>query len=365
MKKYLIINPFGVGDVIFTTALINAIKESEPFSSVSYWCNSRVKDIFKDDPRIDKVFALTRGDLKKIFEESVFKGICRLLNLLAAIKKEKFDSTIDFSLDSRYGFISFLLGIRKRIGLNYKKRGVFLTHRINICGYSDKHVAEYYLDLLRFIDNSPLKSKPYNLKIFVSENNSIKARIIFERAGIKDIDTVVAVSPGAGASWGRNASFKHWSAIKYAQLADKIINVFKAKVLIIGDISEQPIADIVVTAMKNQTVNLTGKIGLPELFAVLKNTRLLITNDGGPLHIASALGIRTVSIFGPVDERVYGPYPLSDEHIVVKKDIACRPCYQKFKMPVCSYNKECLNALSTDEVFEAVRRQLCEYPLQT
>lgn len=355
MKKFLIINPFGIGDVLFTTTLIRAIKESQPDSVISYWCNERVKDIFINNPRIDKVFALSRGDLKKIYQKSKLEGIYRFLALLHQIKKERFDATVDFSLDYRYGLIAKLLGIKKRAGFNYKNRGWALTDKINIDGYSDKHIVQYYLDLLQFFN---IKPKTNNLEIFVSEHNRIKAKNIFVRAGIKDKDLVIGIAAGAGASWGQDASYKHWPAIKYAQLADKIIDNFAAKIVILGDISERPIADIIMAAMKNKAVDLTGKITLMELCAIINNLQLLITNDGGPLHIAAASGVKTVSIFGPVDDLVYGPYPAASSHIVIKRALSCRPCYRNFRMPICENNKECINSIGVDEVFEAVRRQL-------
>ncbi len=151
MKKFLIINPFGVGDVLFTTPVITSLKDKYPDSTIGYWCNERVKDIFADDPNIDKIFALSRGDLKRTYGNSRLEGIKRFLWLAFSIKKEKFDVVLDFSLDHRYSLLAKLLGIKKRIGFNYKNRGRFLTDKIDIDGYEDKHVVEYYLDLLKFI----------------------------------------------------------------------------------------------------------------------------------------------------------------------------------------------------------------------
>lgn len=355
MKKILIINPFGIGDVLFTTPVISALKKSFPDSVIGYWCNKRVKEVFLSNPKVDKVFALSRGDFKRAYRKSPGEGIRQFFSLISGIKKEKFDLTLDFSLDQRYGFLSQLLGIKKRIGFNYKDRGWFLTKKLNIGGYDGKPIAEIYLDLFQFLGTKPEYNK---LEVFASEVDKIRVKIILEQAGIKDTDTIVAIAPGAGGSWGGNASFKHWPAIKYAQLADNIANNFNVKVLIVGDISEKPITDIVVSAMKNKPVDLSGKTTLGELIAVFGNARLLITNDGGPLHIAVALGIKTVSIFGPVDDLVYGPYPVSERHIVMKKDLSCRPCYKNFRIDMCNNNKECINSISVEEVFAAASRQL-------
>ncbi|MFA5156210.1 MAG: lipopolysaccharide heptosyltransferase II [Candidatus Omnitrophota bacterium] len=355
MEKFLIINPFGIGDVLFTTPLIKAIKQAYPQAPVSYWCNERVKEIFKNNPDIDKVFALSRGDLKKIFQRSKLEGITAFWRLLQGIKKERFSTAIDFSLDHRYGLIAKLLGIKQRIGFNYKNRGRFLTHKRRLESYEGRHVVEYYLSLLEFLGITP-KSK--DLEISIPDAGRARAENILNRAGITPKDTVVGIAAGAGASWGQNASYKHWPAIKYAQLADKIIESCGARVIILGDSSESPIADIITAAMKNNPVDLTGKLSLTELLAVIAKLNLLITNDGGPLHIAVACGVKTVSIFGPVDSAVYGPYPPSEKHLVIKNNSACGPCYKNFKLDICVHDKECINSISTEEVFAAVSRQL-------
>jgi len=355
LKKILIINPFGVGDVLFTTPVIREIKKAYPDSFIGYWCNIRVEEIFKAHPDINKTFALSRGDLKKIFQKSWIKGIKAFFYLLWNLKKMKFDTSIDFSLDHRYGFITKLIGIKKRIGFYYKNRGIFLTDKTELTGYDQKHAIEYYLELLKFLNIKPHSKNP---EIFVSEKAKIQAKTILVQADLKDSDVIVGIAPGAGGSWGKNASLKHWPALKYAQLADKIIDTFKVKVVLLGDIQEKPIAEIISAAMKNKPYDLTAKTSLEELSAVISFLPLLITNDGGPLHIAAALNKKTISIFGPVDEKVYGPYPPAEKHIVIKTLLDCRPCYRKFKMAPCNKNRECINLITVDEVFEAVERQL-------
>ena len=71
------------------------------------------------------------------------------------------------------------------------------------------------------------------------------------------------------------------------------------------------------------------------------------------MHIAVALGVKTVSVFGPVSELVYGPFPFANKHVVLKWDMACRPCYKNFRLPVCDKNRECLRSVSVDKVFQA------------
>ncbi|TAM36247.1 glycosyltransferase family 9 protein [bacterium] len=348
--KFLIINPFGIGDVLFTTPVIKAIKKRYRVSFIGYWSNARVKPILVSNPQIDKVFALSRGDLKKIYQESFLKGAWEALKLAWGIKKERFDICLDFSLDHRYSLFAKIIGIRRRLGLNYKGRGRFLTSRIDIDGYHDRHAAEYYLELLKFLGIQALDKDLY---LAVPSESEIKAKDILSSAGIGENDLVIGIAPGAGGSWGKDAGYKHWPALKFAQVADRLIVELKAKVVILGDGSERGIAEVILHTMHNKPIDLIGKTSLEVLPALIKNCNLLITNDGGPMHMAAALGVKTVSIFGPVSEVVYGPFPSSRNHVVLKWDMPCRPCYQNFRLPVCDKEKECLKSVSADEVFSA------------
>jgi lipopolysaccharide heptosyltransferase II len=349
-KKVLIINPFGIGDVLFTAPVVRAIKEAYPDSFIGYWSNLRVKPLLESGFEVNKVFALSRGDIKKLYQDSFFSGLWNSLKLAFSLKKEDFDICLDFSLDHRYSLFSKIIGISRRVGFNYKGRGRFLTDKIDISGYNEKHSVEYYLDLLRLLGIEP-KNKSLVLSVPIA--NEIKAKNILSVANLEESDLIIGIAPGAGGSWGKDAGYKHWPALKFAQVADRLANDFKARIVLVGDDSESAIADIIISAMRNKPVNFMGKISLDLLPAIIHNLNLFITNDGGPMHMAVALGIKTVSVFGPVNEKVYGPYPESRNHLVLKWDGECRPCYKNFRLPVCDKDKECLRSISVDSVYEA------------
>ena len=353
--KFLIINPFGIGDVLFTTSVIKALKAHYPESFIGYWSNFRVKPILENNLQINKIFTGSRGDFKKIYQESFFNGLWQALKLVWNIKKEHFDICLDFSLDHRYSLFTKIIGIKKRIGFNYKCRGRFLTNRVDIDGYHDKHVVEYYLELLKFLDFAPSDK---NLYLGVSSASELRAKNIFAGRGVEENDLLIGVVPGSGGSWGKDAVYKHWPALKFAQVADKLISQLKVKVVILGDESERNIADVIVHAMANKPIDLVGKTDLETLAAVIKNCNLLITNDGGPMHMAVALGVKTVSVFGPVSELAYGPFPYGNRHVVLKWDIFCRPCYKNFRLLPCDKDRECLRQVNVDMVFDAAVKLL-------
>ncbi|RJP28948.1 MAG: glycosyltransferase family 9 protein [Candidatus Omnitrophota bacterium] len=352
-RRFLIINPFGIGDVLFTTPVLKGIKEKYPESFIGYWCNQRVGALLKTNPYLDAVIDLNRGDLKRIFKESPLAGIKKLFSLIGALKKYKFDTCIDYSLDYRYSLIAKLMNIKQRIGYNFKRKRGFFTRSLDIEGYNEKHMVEYYIDLARE-SGIEIMDKRMSLEINKESRQNIDSLLL--NHGIGPDEAVIGIVPGAGQSWGKDAYIKHWPAEKFAELADRIIDQFNIKVIIVASREEKDITSGVLSCMRNKALDITGIVSLTDLPALLKRCRVLVTNDGGPLHIAVALDIRTVSIFGPVSEVVYGPYPKNDEHIVLKRQLDCRPCYKDFKLAHCVHSKECIDSIQVDQVFDAVRR---------
>jgi ADP-heptose:LPS heptosyltransferase len=123
-----------------------------------------------------------------------------------------------------------------------------------------------------------------------------------------------------------------------------------------GDQQEKELSQQVTLQCPYPIFDAVGQTSLLQMAALLQLCRLAIVNDGGPLHIAVAAGVKTASIFGPVDPVVYGPYP-SEGHIVIKKGLACQPCYRQFRKADCSH-LSCLRDLSVEEVFFKLERSL-------
>jgi ADP-heptose:LPS heptosyltransferase len=127
-------------------------------------------------------------------------------------------------------------------------------------------------------------------------------------------------------------------------------------VVLAGGVQDKDLSEHVLFLMANPALDLTGALTLGQSAAVFAKSTVVIANDGGPLHVAVSVGTPTVSIFGPVDEAVYGPYP-AEGHRIVCSDIACRPCYRRFRAAKCAH-RSCLRDLSVDRVFEAVKEIL-------
>ncbi len=348
-KRILIINIFGIGDVLFTTPLMSNIKLHNPGCYIGYVCNKRAVDVLKGNTGVDRVFVYEKDDYRDALKRSKGEFIKKIFSSLAEIKQEQFDCVIDLSLNKYASILMGLIGIKRRIGFNYRNRSLFLTEKIKLNGYEGKHVVDFYLSLLKHLD-IPIQSRSFEFAI--GEGDHQWAKTVLERWGVKDSDILIGLVPGGGASWGKDANLKRWPAEKYAKLADKVVEKYKAKVILLGDISENELCASIRSQMRREAFVIAEPTSIQQFAALLKRCRLIVLNDGGPLHIAVAAGVKTVSIFGPVDENVYGPYP-KEGHAVVSSDIACRPCYRQFKIADCEHYN-CLRLLDVEHILERV-----------
>ena len=358
MNKILIVNPFGIGDVLFSTPLISSLKKSYPKGFIGYICNRRVEEILTANPEIDEVYVFEKSEYEELWRKSKKEWLKKRILFINKIKNRKFDIVIDLSLGHRYSPFLMFAGIPKRTGYNYKNRGMFLTDKINIDGYHNKHMVEYYLDMAGLCGLKVSKTAN-RLKMNVLDKDKIWAGRFLADNGVKDDELIIGLVPGGGTSWGKDAVYKHWPEEKFAELGNRIIKEYNARVIIFGDEGETEKCKNIFGIMNVKPILACGKTNLGQLAALLFRCEVVIANDGGPLHLAVSQGVRTVSIFGPVDEKVYGPYPLDGKHIVISNNTGCRPCYQRFKFSHCE-TKDCLKLIDVEQVFEAVDRQIKE-----
>ncbi|MFH1578394.1 MAG: glycosyltransferase family 9 protein [Candidatus Omnitrophota bacterium] len=353
-KRILIINPFGIGDVLFSTPLIRNLRFYFPDAFIAVAVQKRILPVLENNPYINKIIPFSRGDFKKLSRKSKIRALRMLFGVINQVRRQRFNLYFDLSLEHRYSLLLKLFGVKPRIGYNYKKRGRFLTDRIDILGYKDKHVAEYHLELLKFLT---LKPRFTNIDLFLSQEQKDWAGNFLKQEGVNRGDLLVGIAPFGGETFGKQAEIKHWPIEKYAQICDLLIDRLKAKVIILAGPKEEILLGRLFSFMRNKAIS-AAQTSIIQLASIVDRCKLIISNDTGPLRFANALGIPTISLFGPVDEKVYGPYPSSVRNVVLKKDFDCRPCYQYFRTPDCQYQLRCLAQISTEEVFQAAERLL-------
>ncbi len=348
-QNILVVNPYGIGDALFMTPIIRSLKENFPSNEIDVLLGSRTKEVFEYNPDVRDIIVFDKGRFDKA-------GFIKKMGLLSEVfrkfKNKGYDLMVDLSNAPEYGFFGkFILRVPVRVGFDYKKRGRFLTKKVPLKGFEGRHIVEFYLDLLRKLE---IPVTDNNLHMHITDGQLRWAEDFLAKNKIKDSGIVVGIIPGGGESWGRDSYLKRWPAENFARVSKLLTDKLNAKVLLFGSKEETGLCKEISDSLDGRAVDTSGTLKIGELAALIKYCDLVICNDGGPLHIAKSQDVSTVSIFGPVDSRVYGPFPKTDRDVVLEAALNCRPCYKNFKMTDCK-TKECLKSISPEMVFEEVK----------
>ncbi|MBI3018920.1 MAG: glycosyltransferase family 9 protein, partial [Deltaproteobacteria bacterium] len=277
--KILIVNPYGIGDVLFCTPLIRTLRKTYPKAFIAVLLGSRTEAILEFNPHINAVFTYAKDRYRSL---PFLQKIHYLSKLLFTLRKQNFDIFFDLSNNDEYGFLAkFIFGIPIRIGFNYKNRGQFLTHKIKLKnGFSGKHVSEHYNSLLQFlkIDFSKIEKK---LDFYTDPSQKEWYQELRTHHHIKENDTIICILPGGGASWGTQAAYRYWPSAHFGKLADSLIEQYEVKVFIIGSPSEKKICKEVTEHMKHPAIDLSGQTTLHQLGTLIEQSHLVIGSESG------------------------------------------------------------------------------------
>lgn len=356
-RRVLIVNPFGIGDVLFSTPLIRAVHRAFPQSGIGYLCNRRTEGILREHPLLAELFVYEKDEVVQLARRSWWEALRYLGRLMRRIRRQRFDLAIDLSLGERYSFLLRALGVPRLVGFNYRGRGRFLTERLPIEGYQDEHVVEHYRKLLRF---AGIRLGEASLELRVSETDGQWAQRRVRELQAAPAGPLVGLVPAGGASWGVDAPFRRWSFEGFAAVGDRLIERHHAFIVLFGEPSDRAVCATVARLMRHPVADLSGQTTLGQFIGLLGRMDLVICNDGGPLHLAVSQGVKTVSVFGPVDPRVYGPYAAvpSRHEVICRAELPCRPCYHQFRLPPCPYERACLTRIEPEDVLKACERLL-------
>ncbi len=144
--KALVLNPFGIGDVIFSFPLVEGLCFYK--SEVDYLCNERTEELVAMNPSVRRHFVFNRGRFRELWRTDKMQCVRELFDLVKAIRSERYDVAFDLSMGKEYAFFLMLAGVKRRIGFDYRGRGFFLTDKFPVAGFDHMPVREYYSALL-------------------------------------------------------------------------------------------------------------------------------------------------------------------------------------------------------------------------
>jgi len=339
-EKILIIRTDRLGDVLLSTPVIQAVRSSLPSSYIAFMTSPYTKDIVMGNPYLDEIIIYDKNLKHSSHLATILFGL--------SLREYKFDLVLVLHSTFRTNLIAYLAGAHRRIGYA-RKAAWFLTDKIPyLKSQGLKHESEYTLDVVRAagIDFDNKELKPF-LPISKGDQDFVDG--FCKAQGLIDKDILIGIHPSS------SCPSRRWPPQKFAELADRLIGQANSKIIIFGIGEDLKFAEIVKNNMKHSPF-IVKDFTIPQAAALLKRCRFFISTDTGPAHIASAVGVPCITIFGrkqpglsPVRWK-----PLGEETTVLHKDVGCTKCLAHN----CKKQFLCLNAITTDEVFNAAKKFL-------
>jgi lipopolysaccharide heptosyltransferase I len=327
-RKILIIKPSSLGDVVHSLPFLNALRDGFPKAEIHWIIAKGLEELLDGHPMINKLWIINKDDWKRI--KSARTTIKELRFLFKSLKAEKYDIVIDLQGLLRSGILAKAAGAPVRIGFKEAREGsrIFYTHTVK--AGKDVHAVDRYLEIAKFLGCNISDIKfPFPLS-FNSQLTTLNLQLPERYA--------VIVS---GARW----ETKRWYPERFGELA----SMLPVKSVIVGGESDVDIADIVVKNSGGKAISVAGKTTLKELIEIIRNARIVVTNDSGPMHIAAALNVPVFAIFGPTNPLRTGPY--GKLHVIIRKGLKCSPCYKK----KCK-NIKCMEMIGVRELADTIIR---------
>lgn len=334
MRNILVIKLRYIGDVLLATPALRALRDGFQDARLTVAVNRGTEPILKENPDVNEVLTVERGTSGEPWR------------FVGELRRRCFDCVVDLTDGDRSAILTRLSGAPVRIGFNeeHRWRGLLYTTVVQVP--QGLHRVEHDLEAVRALGIEP-KAGP--LVLHTSSEDEREAARVLTDAGLNESghERLVWLQPGAR-YW-----FKAWPAERFADLADRLAGTYGCRVLIGGDTSERGIAESIRKQARSAPTVLAGRTTLLQSAAIMRRCALFVGNDNGPMHMAAALGVPVVALFGPSDPAEWGPR--GSRLRVLYKGLDCRRCFH----PTCNRGEDsCMKRISVDEVFTAAKELL-------
>ncbi len=345
VKNILIIQLGDIGDVVWSTPTLRAVKDAHPEVNVSILLREGIGSLLEADPSLHRVFEVRK------YKGNLLERIFRQTEFIVQLRSQNFDIAIDLRLDERGAYMAYLSGARVRVRLYNRNvsfwRNRFFTHLVIPPPRPGKirGATEQSLCLVREMGADTDEIIP---RLWVSERNRRRALEILREAGVTGETKWVSVN--LFSRW----SYKEWDYEKWVEIIDWLWRQYQIATVLIGADGERQKAGVLAGKTIRKVFNLAGKTSLDELAALLELSLLNIGVDSAAPHIAAAVGTPTITIYGPSDWKDWAP--VGENHRVIVPDLECVPCYKKG----CDGKgwSRCLEELTVEKVKEGIRQAL-------
>ena len=352
-QKILVVQPSWVGDAVMATPTLRALRELYPDAHISYLMRRYVKPLYTGLPWADRLITYRQGGEASRGKTKAKAGRGQFFELAARLRSAHFDLAVLLPNSFKAALVCKMAGIRRVVGYDRDGRGFLLTDKLLPQKERGKFVpspiVKYYLGIAHYLGSA---YRDLTLQLFVTDSERREARGVFQRGGL-DPDLCRPAAAGGpplvllnpGAAFG---AAKCWSPEYFAALADRFIDEQGATVLLSAAPKERSIVEAIKRQMRHAPVDLSNKgMTLGSLKEIVRRCDLMVTNDTGPRHIAAAMDVPVVTVFGPTHPEWTEIYYAKERQVAVK--VFCGPCQKK----TCPLDHRCMTRVTPGMVYAA------------
>ena len=340
VKKILVRGPNWIGDAVMCVPALDAIRYAFPDSEISLLVRPAIGELFAGHPSVHHIV---------IYEhQGIHAGWRGKLRLAASLRQGRYDLALFFQNAFEAALLAVLAGVPLRYGYATDGRRLLLTHPVAPSDSTHTlHQVQYYMDMLGPLVQETSTPKPI---LYVSPEEQVLADRLLQEGGIQAAEVLIGLNPGS--VYG---GAKRWLPERFAVVADRLIGELRqqtprsVRCLIVGGPGEEVLGEAIAQRMGSNPLVLSGRTSLGELKAIIQRCQLFVTNDTGPMHMANALGVPVVAVFGPTDPATTAPY--NALHTIVRNPVGCSPCFLR----ECPIDHRCMTSISTDQVLQAAK----------
>jgi heptosyltransferase II len=341
--KLLIRATNWVGDAIMALPALQAVRRRFADAHIAVLALPYVAQTYEGQGIADELITYDR--------KGGHAGIRGREKLAAALREKRFDTALLLQNAFDAAWVAWRAGIPQRIGYNRDGRGLLLTKPVRVPqpGEIPAHEKFYYLELLRRVGWLDTLPNVPEIALHVSADEAARAEEKLRSIGARVGATRIAV--GAGASYG---SAKCWPPQRFARALNQLQSERDADIVLFGTPTETEVSAAIQAELARPALNLTGKTQIAELPALLSRCRAFLGNDSGAMHVAAAVGLPVVAVFGPTDP--FGTAPVTPRCTIVQEKPYCSPCFLRR----CPTDHRCMTAVAPEMVSEKLLRVVAE-----
>lgn len=331
--------PNWLGDFVMATPILIDLKNHWPKSKITAMCQGTLGEVLKYDPHINEIlkFKKPSGWLHRAVHGDI----------LQPLKQGHYDLGILLTNSFTSAWWFWQGDVKNTLGYATHFRSWLLDYPIPFPQNKDsQHLVMTYKNLLEPLD-IPVSQTAPTLYLNSEEKNKIAASLLSNDIHPQDI--LIGINPGA--AYG---SAKCWPADRFLQASQRLLTHPNIKIIYIGDRAGTSLVDEICHKLPTQRViNLAGKTTLRELMGYINACDLFLTNDSGPMHMASAFGIPLLALFGSTSDVTTSPYKGGK---VMHKHVACSPCYRR----TCPIDFRCMKSIEVEEVYNELQELISQ-----